>query len=162
MKKQHHIYSFLAGIFFTAIISWTGNNKQTNSEGANSDSNPVIAVRKIKLKEGVSADAFEKFAVRVAHDEFGKLPGVKFYYGKGERGDDPGSYLLFYEFDSKTTRNFYAPTEGAENGTQIKRTPEAEKMVNDYFSKYNPEFGKLAEVIKENGKKGYIDYIILK
>jgi hypothetical protein len=161
MKKKNYITAFLAGILFTAIISWTDNSTNKNSD-SNPDANPVLAVRKIKLKEGVSTDAFEKFAVRVAHDEFGKLPGVKFYYGKGERGDDPGSYLLFYEFDSKTTRNFYAPTEGAENGTQIKRTPEAEKMVNDYFSKYNPEFGKLGEVIKEEGKKGFIDYIILK
>jgi hypothetical protein len=158
MKKQRHIYSFLAGIFFTAIISWTGNNKQTNSEGANSDSNPVIAVRKIKLKEGVSTDAFEKFAVRVAHDEFGKLPGVKFYYGKGERGDEPGSYVMFYEFDSKTTLLHYAPGEDDNS----KRSPEVTKMVDAFYAKFNPEFNKLAEVIKPAGKKGYVDYLILK
>lgn len=156
MKKPNYLPSFLAGILFTAIISWTGNNKQTKSETGNPDSNPVIAVRKIKLKEGVSTDAFEKFAVRVAHNELGLLPGVKIYYGKGERGDEPGTYILFYEFDSKTSRNFYAPEPG------ITRSADAKKMLDDYFAKYNAEFNKLAEVIKTDGKMGFVDYIILK
>jgi hypothetical protein len=35
-------------------------------------------------------------------------------------------------------------------------------MLDDYFGKYNAEFIKLGEVIKEEGKTGFSDYIILK
>jgi hypothetical protein len=47
-------------------------------------------------------------------------------------------------------------------GDNSKRSEEASKMVDDFFAKYNPEFDKLAEVIIPAGKKGYVDYIILK
>jgi hypothetical protein len=160
MKKIPIPLAFIAGILFTAIISW-GNKTPGHHFGFNRqspDSRPVLAMRKIKLKEGVSAEIFEKFAIKVANDEIGKLPGIKFYYGKGERGDEPGSYVLFMEFDSKTTRNFYAPAEDDNS----KRNAEATKLVDGFFGKYTPEFDKLAEVITPAGKKGYVDYIILK
>lgn len=152
------LLAFVSGVVFTMIISWEAQDDKKLYTTDNPDINPVLAIRKIKLKSGVTADAFEKFAAKVANDEFGKLPGVKFYYGKGERGDEPNSYVLFMDFDSKTTRNFYAPSEDDDS----KRTPEAAKMVNDYFTKYSPEFDKLAEVVTPAGKKGYVDYIILK
>jgi hypothetical protein len=152
------LLAFVSGITFTMIISWETHDNEKIYTTDNPDSSPVLAIRKIKLKSGVTAEAFEKFAAKVANDEFGKLPGVKFYYGKGERGDEPNSYVLFMDFDSKTTRNFYAPSEDDDS----KRTAEAAKMVNDFFIKYNPEFDKLAEVVTPAGKKGYVDYIILK
>ena len=161
-KKLPLMLAFAMGIAFTAILSWKNNDDKSASLKFNNpqspESNPVIALRKIKLKDGVSGDAFEKFAMKVSNDEFGKLPGVKLYFGKGERGDEPGSYILFMDFDSKAARNFYAPGED----DNVKRSVEAAKMVDAYFAKYSPEFDKLAEVITPAGKKGYVDYIILK
>lgn len=159
-KKLPLLLAFAMGIAFTAIISWKSNDdKKVITKfynQPNPETSPIIAIRKIKLKDEVSAAVFEKFATKVGNDEFGKLPGVKFYYGKGERGDEPGSYLLFMEFDSKTTRDFYAPAEDDDT----KRSEEAKKMVGAYFAKYDTEYNKLAEVIVPAGKKGYVDYII--
>jgi hypothetical protein len=160
MKKSLLLPAFIAGILFTSVISWENKSPEPKPavNNQNPDSRPVLAIRKVKLKQGVSPDSFEKFTTKVANDEFGKLPGVRFYFGKGERGDEPGSYVFFMEFDSKTTRNFYAPAEDDNS----KRTAEAAKLVDDYFKKYSPEFEKLAEVITPAGKKRYVDYIILK
>ncbi len=125
--------------------------------GQHPDSRPIIAMRKVKLKEGVSADAFEKFAIKIASGEYGSLPGAKFYYAKGERGDETGSYISFIEFDSKATRDFYAPV--ADDNT--KTPPEVRKMIEAFFGKFDQEAGKLVEAAG-SGKKGYTDYIILK
>jgi hypothetical protein len=111
----------------------------------------------MKLKAGITADAFEQFAANAANDEYGKLPGVKFYFGKGERGDEPGSYLYFIEFDSKTTRDFYAPDED----DNAKRSAEAIRLLDVFFKKFDEDLHKLAEEITPAGKKGYVDYIIL-
>lgn len=112
-KKLSLLMAFATGIAFTAIIGWNSHDDKKIAHQSNSISNPdsrsVLAVRKIKLKAGITTEAFEKFATKVANDEFGKIPGVKFYYGKGERGDDPGNYIFFMDFDSKSTRDFYGP-----------------------------------------------------
>lgn len=150
--------AFLTGIIFAAIIGWNSNAEKNTvkfREISNPDSRPVIAVRKIKLKPNITAETFEKFATRVTNDEFGKFPGVKFSFGKGERGDEIGSYVVFWEFDSRFTRDFYAPSENK------KASPEALKFIEDYFNKYDPEFSKVAEVITPAGKEGYTDYLIL-
>ncbi|MFN2438864.1 MAG: hypothetical protein ABR503_06660 [Chitinophagaceae bacterium] len=158
------LIGFIAGITSTVIISWKNNkgdktgNQTAIATAKHPDNRAILAVRKVKLKPGITAEAFESFAVKVAAGEFGNLPGAKFYFGKGERGDEPGSYLSFIEFDSKATRDFYAPV--AEDNT--KTSAEVTKMLNAYFSKYNVEFNKLAEVITVTGKKNYTDYIILK
>ena len=154
MKKFSLLLAFLSGIAFTSITSGqTGNETVTKQ---NSDNQPM-AIRKIKLKPGVSAEAFEKFAVKTANREYANLPGVKIYFGKGERGDEPNSYAYFFEFDSKATRDFYAPAEDDNSKTSA----EAKKFLDIFFNKYNPEFDKMAEVITPAGKKGYVDYIIL-
>ena len=151
------------GIVFTATIGWrtTGENNITRQKMDNQqapDNRAVIAIRKIKLKEGVSAETFERFAVKLANDEYGKLPGVKFYFGKGERGDEPKSYIYFMEFDSKSTRDYYAPAED----DNAKRSADAAKMVDEFFNKMYADFNKLAEVMTPSGKKGFVDYIITK
>lgn len=152
MKKLSILSAFFAGIIVTCVVSWKSNETVPKT-----DNPPVLAVRKVKLKNGVSAEAFEKFAARAAHDEFGKLPGVRIYFGKGERGDEPNTYALFFEFDSKSTRGFYAPSEDDNAG----RSAEASKLLDAFFASYDPEFDKLAEVITPAGKKGYVDYLII-
>ncbi len=105
MKKLSLLLAFVSGIALTAIISWKNNNNETTIK-QNPDNRPLIAIRKVNLKPGLSAEAFEKFAVKTATGEYGKLPGVKIYFGKGERGDETGSYIYVFEFDSKATRDF--------------------------------------------------------
>ncbi len=153
----------IAGVVFIAATSWKNNdvNNPVNQNAVitsqHPDSRPILAMRKVKLKEGVSAEALEAFAVKVAEGEYGNLPGTKFYYGKGERGDETGSYILFMEFDSKATRDFYSPV--ADDNT---KTPaEVRKLIDGFFNKFSPEADKLTEPAT-TGKKGYADYIILK
>lgn len=82
---------------------------------------------------------------------------MKFYFGKSERGDELGSYLYFIEFDSKITRNFYAPAEDNND----KRSAEVNRLLDVFFKKFDEDLDKLAEVITPAGKKGYVDYIII-
>ncbi len=164
MKKiSMTLIAFLAGMFFIGGISWKNNEDNVGKQNAittttqHPDNKPILAVRKVKLKGGVSAETFESFAVKVAAGEYGNLPGLKIYYGKGERGDELGSYILFMAFDSKTTRDFYSPI--ADDNT---KTPaEVRKLIDSFFNKFTPEADKLVEPIS-SGKKGYTDYIILK
>src|SRR6266540_4360462 len=109
MKKVSILLAFISGIALMAIISWKNNNEDSVKQDP--ENRPIIALRKIKLKAGVSAEAFEKFAIKAKNDEYCKLPGLKIYFGKGERGDEPDSYVYFLEFDSKATRDFYVPQE---------------------------------------------------
>ncbi len=115
------LITLIASMVLIAGINWKKND---SSYKTNPDSRPIIAMRKVKLKEGVSAEVFEKFAVKVASGDYGNLPGVKFYYGKGERGDETDSYILFMEFDSKATRDFYAPVanDNTTTPTEVKKT----------------------------------------
>jgi hypothetical protein len=162
MKKLSLLFAFISGIALSAIIGWKSNNNENATKHAirydasNPDSRPILSLRRVKLRPGVSVDAFEKFAVKVAEGEYGHLPGVKFFYGKGERGDEPNSYIFFMKFDSKNTRDFYAPV--ADDNT--KTSTEVKKMIDTFFSKFSPEAEKLVEEIA-TGKKGYTDYIIL-
>jgi hypothetical protein len=163
-KKSLLLIAFCSVIGVATLISWKSNvhknisGKAINHESENPDSRPVIALRKMKLKAGITADDFEQFAAKAANDGYGKLPGVKFYFGKGERGDEPGSYLYFMEFDSKTTRNFYAPDED----DNAKRSAEAIRLLDVFYKKFDEDLHNLAEVITPAGKKGYVDYIIIK
>jgi hypothetical protein len=155
-------FVFVMGIAFTAIISWKDNqDKKTVTQVkniSNSENRPILAIRKIKLKEGVTAESFEKFAIKAKNGDYCKLPGVKIYFGKGERGDEPDTYLYFLEFDSKLTRDFYAPD--ADNANSPKTGPDAKKLLDSYVNNFMMEFNKLAD-FQMNGKKGYTDYIIL-
>jgi len=163
MKKSSLLLiAFFSLIAVTTLVSWKSNEHKNLTDKTiidkKPDNRPVIALRKMKLKAGITAEAFEKFAVKAANDEYGKLPGVKFYFGKGERGDEPGSYIYFIEFDSKTTRDFYAPAED----NNSKRSEEAARLLDAFFKKFDEDMGKLAEVITPAGKKGYVDYVVLR
>jgi hypothetical protein len=108
------LIAFAMGISVTAILSWKNNDENVAKQGTrynmpNPDSRPIIALRKLKLKSGISAEEIEKYAVKLAHKEYGKIPGAKEYIAKGERGDEVGNYIYVTEFDSKITRDFYYP-----------------------------------------------------
>lgn len=151
MKRFTLAIGFMAGLLLPLLIGWKDSRQENAKVSA------VLAIRKIKLKPGTTEAAMDQFASRVAQGEFGKLPGVRIEFAKGERGDEPGSYVLLMHFDSKATRDFYAPDEAI----QGKRSDQVTKMIDDYFKAYNAEFDKLAEQVKPPGKEGYVDYLIL-
>jgi hypothetical protein len=152
--------AFLLGASVMAIISWKNNNdekgkKQISNNLPNPDARPIIAIRKLKLKTGASADTLEDFAVKLAHNEYSKMPGVKEYIAKAERGDDMGSYIYVTEFDSKITRDFYYPIPG---GDSSKTSPEALKFLHSGTP--GPDLSHSIELVP-SGKEGYTDYIVL-
>lgn len=161
MKKQFLlVLVFAAGIATSAILSWNVKDASSRqlivTEKVSPDNKPVMAIRKIKLKQGTSEQTFNAFASKVANNEYGKVPGAKFYIVKGERGDEVGTYLFVIEFDSKGTRDFYYPTEGADS-TQI--SADARKLLLPWNG-IAADFGKIAEVVT-TGKLSYTDYVLL-
>jgi hypothetical protein len=59
MKKIPLLLAFISGIALTGIISWKNNNseiaKKPNSHiMGNPENRPIVAVRKIKLKPGIT------------------------------------------------------------------------------------------------------------
>lgn len=152
---------FLASIATTATISWKtktgdGEKMSPHQSSSNPDSRPIIALRKVKAKAGVSTAAFETWAATLPHNEHGKIPGARFYVAKGERGDETGTYLFVIEFDSKRTRNFYYPTAGADS---TKISADARRLLQPW-NKIVADFEKVGEGV-QTGKESYTDYVIL-
>ncbi len=153
------LIAFAMGISVTAILSWKNNDENVAKQGTHyntpkPDSRPIIALRKVKLKSGASAEEFEKYAAKLAGKELGKIPGVKEYIAKGERGDEVGSYIYVTEFDSKITRDFYYPIPGTDTS---KTSREALKFLNSFTEL--GEFTRMAEIVP--GDQNYTDYIVL-
>lgn len=160
MKKLPLLLAFLSGIAVTAAVGWKNNpaielQPAYHASKANPDNRRIIAIRKMKLKPGVTAEQFEAFAKQVAEGDHGALPGIRLYFGKADRGQEIGTYVGFTEFDSKATRSFYAPT--ADNADKD-ATEAAKKMLEPYFSQYLPTLGKLCEIPFPDV---YTDYLIL-
>jgi hypothetical protein len=154
------IFFFIAGMATTALIGWKTDNEKTIAKAlhdrANPDSRPVMAIRKVKTKAGVAAQSFEQWATKLPANEYGKIPGAKFYIAKGERGDEAGTYLFVIEFDSKHTRDFYYPVAGADSS---KISADARRLLQPWNA-IASEFGKMGEVVS-TGREGYTDFIIL-
>ena len=150
--------AFFLGMSVVAIISWKTNNNdkrvtvKREVTHASIGNNMIVAIRKIKLKSGASADAFEKLAVEKIAPQNGMLPGYKDYVLKGERGDDAGNYLVVSVFDSKQTRDFYFPVAG--KGP----SPEGQKLMAS-LPNYSQEIDKLIQVVPTDSS--YTDYIML-
>ena len=160
MKTNISVFiAFITGITFMAIIGWNNTSTKKNFSNNNHinspDSRPMIALRKLKLKPNVSAEEFEKFAVKVANGEYGKIPGVKEFIAKGERGDEIGNYIYVIEFDSKTSRDFYFPVPGTDTS---KTSAEALKFLNSLTDQ--TEFAKMADIVPTD--QSYTDYVVLK
>jgi hypothetical protein len=112
------LIAFILGMTVTTIVSWkNNNNKNSQRQSAdyntpNTDVRQMIAIRRLKLKQGVSPESFEKFITeKLSHNAYA-APGIKEYVAKGERGDDVGNYIHILMFDSKTTRDVYFPAPG--------------------------------------------------
>ena len=127
------------------------------TEAMFTDPGNIVAVRDITLKEGVSIEDFEKFAVEEFSPVFEQqVPGVKAFIMKGNRGDKKGSYSYVLIFDSTNTRDFYYPFEhGGEKSvpaTSEKLWLPARKAIYEELVKYVDGIGET---------EGYTDYIVL-
>ena len=121
------------------------------------DPGNIVAVRDVTLKDGVSAEAFERFAVEKFTPVFEhQVPGVKAFIMKGDRGDKKGSYSYVLIFDSANTRNFYYPFEhGGEESVPATSEPlwlPAREAIYQELVKYVDGIGETA---------GYTDYLVL-
>lgn len=161
MKKT--IFFSTAILFFLVIILLSWHNKNNNHQkkpagyfAPADDNRPVIAIRKMKLKPGASAEEFNKLAQKIAHKDFGALPGVKEYIAKGERGDEVGTYIYVIEFDSKKTRDFYYPKPGSDGSDA---SADAKRLMQSLDTSANQQFGKLVEMVP--GGAGYTDYLVI-
>ena len=121
------------------------------------DPGNIVAVRDITLKDGVTVEEFERFAVEEFSPVFEQqVPGVKAFIMKGNRGDKKGSYSYVLIFDSVNTRDFYYPFEhGGEESvpaTSEKLWLPAREAIYDKLVKYVDGIGET---------EGYTDYVVL-
>jgi len=152
------IIAFILGITITAIVSWENNNGSSakNSSGykqENGDNAPIIAIRRLKLKSGVSSESFEKLVSEKFSDSY-VFPGVREFIAKGERGDDAGNYIHVLIFDSKTTRDVYFPASGTNADM-----PASIKTLMDATSKREQDLGNMVNLIPTDSS--YTDYVVL-
>jgi hypothetical protein len=160
MRKKIFFSSAVLLLLVIVLLSWHNRSNNHQKKSANyfapsDDNRPVIAIRKMKLKAGASEEEFNKLAHKIAHKEFGALPGVKEYIAKGERGDEVGSYIYVIEFDSKKTRDFYYPKPGS-NGSDA--SADAKKFMQSLDTTVNQQFGRTGR--DGSGGTGYTDYLV--
>ena len=112
------------------------------------DARPTMSVRELTLKPGASAQEFEKHVAEIVGPWFEeRIPGVRAYLVRGERGDRTNAYLLIYEFDTLARRNEYFP----QPGVQSERFQQLAGVIPDFgLDKYTDYAG------------GYTDYVVLK
>ncbi|HUE77909.1 MAG TPA: hypothetical protein VMM83_08210, partial [Longimicrobiales bacterium] len=112
------------------------------------DARPVLSVRELTLKPGASAQEFEKHFAEIVGPWFEqRIPGVRAYLARGERGDRTNAYLLLYEFDTLARRNEYFP----QPGVQSERFKQLAGVIPDFgLDKYTDYAGE------------YTDYVALK
>ena len=121
------------------------------------DPGNIVAVRDLTLKDGVDAADFEKFAIEKFTPVFQqKVPGVKAYIMKGNRGDKKGSYSYVLIFDSENTRDFYYPFE---HGGEESVPATSEPLWLPAREAIYTELVKYVDMIGET--KGYTDYLVL-
>ncbi len=128
-----------------------------SSEVLFTDPGNIVAVRDITLKEGVSVEDFERFAVEEFSPVFEQeVPGVKAFIMKGNRGDKKGSYSYVLIFDSTNTRDFYYPFE---HGGEESVPATSEKLWLPARKAIYEDLVKFVDGIGET--EGYTDYVVL-
>lgn len=142
--------SFILAVPVVAVLALMPLLSAQTSRAASGE---VIAVRELQLNPGVDVAAFERFV----RDDYnpswqGAVPGMRGYIAKGDRGQQKGTYVLVFVFDSEKTRNTIFPKEGggaSEKFTALLQTP---------FS-----LGKTLEAYVEPGTLSvYTDYVALR
>ena len=142
--------SLILAVPVVAVLALTPLSSAQISRAAAGE---VIAIRELQLNPGVDVAEFERF-VRDSYNPSwqGAVPGMRGYIAKGDRGQQKGTYVLVFVFDSEKTRNTIFPKEGggaSEKFTALLQTP---------FS-----LGKTLEAYVEPGTLSvYTDYIALR
>lgn len=113
----------------------------------------AYSVRSMTLKNGLDTNAFEKHAKTILVNAYGQVPGVEARLVRADRGEDTGTYLLLYFFDSIATRDYYYPIE---DGTQL---PEVTLLMH---SKIEKAVRGLYEYVEEEPEdSNYTDYVVI-
>jgi hypothetical protein len=110
----------------------------------------VMALREVTLKNGASAQEFEKYFSEVyARTMAERIPGLQVYLLRGERGERQGKYVMVYELDSLARRNEYwpQPDVASERITQL-----TQNMPQFEFDKH----------LEAGSGNAYTDYLVLK
>lgn len=161
MRNKIFFSSAFLFLFVIILLSWHNKSDNYQKKSADyyaspDDNHPVFSIRKLKLEPGASVDEFNKVAQKLAHNDFGAIPGVKEYIAKGERGDEAGSYIFVIEFDSKKTRDFYYPKPGSDGSDA---SADAKKFMQSVDPTGMQQLGKMVEVAP--GGSGYTDYQVI-
>lgn len=143
----------------------------------------VIAVNKIKLKEGVSGIEYSNSIKKVNHTLQHHARGLSMMLLYGDRGEAKGEMVQVWGFELKANRDYYFPSEDAEayphltgliEETGMNMNPndprlEGDRVYTDYvclgFDKLvNPKGGEVVAMremeVKEGKEKAFEDFVI--
>ena len=113
----------------------------------------VVAIRYLELKDNVSIEDFEKFAIDEYNPNFNRvIPGLKVYIAKSDRGIAINSYSLIMEFDSQVVRNTMIPEQKSSDWLN------AIFEERDLWTLWN----KINEYVTEESMDNYNDFIELR
>jgi hypothetical protein len=142
--------SLIVVVTVVAVFTLMPRLRAQTSRGAAGE---VIAIRELQLKPGVDVAEFERFVRETYNPSWqAAVPGMRGYIAKGDRGQQKGTYVLVFVFDSEKTRNTIFPKEGG--GASGKFTA----LLEAPFS-----LGKTLEAYIEAGTLSvYTDYIALR
>ena len=113
----------------------------------------VVAFRLLKLKDNVSIEDFEKFAMEEYNPSFDRVvPGLKNFIAKSDRGVAVDSYSLIMKFDSQIVRNTMIPEQKSSD------------WLNSIFEEKDlwTLWNKINEYVTEESMSNYNDFIELR
>ena len=113
----------------------------------------VVAFRLLKLKDNVSIEDFEKFAMEEYNPSFDRVvPGLKSFIAKSDRGVAVNSYSLIMKFDSQIVRNTMIPEQKSSD------------WLNSIFEEKDlwTLWNKINEYVTEESMNNYNDFIELR
>lgn len=121
------------------------------AQAQDASTSPVVSVRELQLKDGVSAQEFERYvATEYAPALESAIPGMEVSLLKGDRGKRKNAYLLVWEFDSVQRRNEYFPQEGGPASERLQQL-----MANMPRS-------RLSTFVQARDASDYTDYVMLR
>ena len=125
----------------TGVALFDGSGAVTGQDRASE--HRLLGIHHLSLKDGVKPEDFERFIVEEWSPVMsGVFPGIHVMVVKGERNAEDGEYLLVYDLQSVSVRDWYWPRsgEGSEAFTAILET------CGDACSDASDRFGRMAEV----------------
>ncbi len=117
----------------------------------------LLGIHHLKVNAGME-EAFEAFITTKYYPAMKDLlPGLWFFYYKGDRGADIGGYIHVYAFDSPERRDAYVP----EPGQASEVVQEAFTAVQDLFDEQDTYFVQ-ADTATGEPVAEYTDWVIIR